>query len=454
MRRLLRTKAAAVVVASLASMVGQPVAAAQTLDELLQAVRQGWSVEQRQNDEREDRFRRERDRQQELLEEAYRMLAEEESRSQRLEKNFEEHETSIAQLEETLKERLGALGEAFGMVRQAAADTRENIRASVVSAQISGRDEFLEQLAQSKALPSIKALRRLWATLFEEMMESGKVVRFQAPVVRPKGREEPSEVVRVGSFNVVSGGLYLEWDPEVQKLAELGRQPRSRTLSTAAKFEEETDGLKPFWIDPSRGQILSLLVQTPNTRERIDQGGAIGMAIIVLGVLAGLMGLLRLVYVSLINRKVRRQQTAAEPTNDNPLGRVMMVYKDNRGIDTETLEFKLDEAILRETSRVERFLWVIKAVSVVAPLMGLLGTVTGMIRTFQIIMLYGTGDPRLMAGGISEALVTTMLGLFVAIPLVLLHAFIMSSAKRIMDVVEEQSAGMVAEQAERSHASA
>jgi len=288
--------------------------------------------------------------------------------------------------------------------------------------------------------------------LLEEMTEQGKVVRFEAPVIRPQGKEERRRVVRIGAFNVISGGKYLEWDADVQKLAELPRQPGSRKLAAAASFEKATSGLNPFWLDPSRGQILSLLVQTPSARERIDQGGPIGKAIIVLGVLAGILGVVRLGVVWWTDRKVRRQQSSEEPSADNPLGRVLMVYRENLNADAETLELKLDEAILRETARMERLLWVVKAVSVVAPLMGLLGTVTGMIRTFQMIMLYGTGDPRLMAGGISEALVTTMLGLFVAIPLVLLHAFISSGSKRIIDVVEEQSAGMIAEQAERRHA--
>ncbi len=426
--------------------------APRTLEELLERVRKGWRAERRENAEREARFRRERDRQRELLEQAERSLAAEEERSRKLEKQFEENERRIAQLEATLKERLGTLGEAFGVVRQVAGDTRAQVRQSVVSAELPGRDRFLGELAESKSLPSVEALRKLWLALLEEMTESGKVTRFETDVVLPGGNEERRQVVRVGAFNLISNGKYLEWDADVQKVAELARQPSRRKLAAAAAFERATEGLHPFWLDPSRGQILSLLVQTPSTRERIDQGGPIGLAIIALGVFAGLVGLVRLAIVWWTDRKVRRQQEREEPSSDNPLGRVLLVYRENQKADPETLELRLDEAILRETSRLERLLWLVKAVSVVAPLMGLLGTVTGMIRTFQMIMLYGTGDPRLMAGGISEALVTTMLGLFVAIPLVLLHAFISSGSKRIIDVIEEQSAGMVAEQAERRRA--
>ena len=74
------------------------------------------------------------------------------------------------------------------------------------------------------------------------------------------------------------------------------------------------------------------------------------------------------------------------------------------------------------------------------------GTVTGMIRTFQSITLFGAGDPRMMAGGISEALVTTMLGLVTAIPLVLMHAALANNTKKIVDTLDEQSAGLIAQQ--------
>ncbi len=201
-------------------------------------------------------------------------------------------------------------------------------------------------------------------------------------------------------------------------------------------------------VDPSGGTLLSLLVQTPDISERVNQGGGVGYAIIVLGGLASLLGLWRLSVVTMTSRKVTAQKNSDEITTDNPLGRVLSVWERNQLVDIETLELKLDEVIMRESSSLDKFLWVIKVASVLAPLMGLLGTVTGMIRTFQSIMLYGAGDPKLMAGGISEALVTTMLGLIVAIPLVFLHAWVASSCKRVVEVLDEQAAGIVARRAE------
>jgi biopolymer transport protein ExbB len=257
------------------------------------------------------------------------------------------------------------------------------------------------------------------------------------------------QVIRVGAFNAISGGKYLRWLPEVGKLSELSRQPPSRYLGTVASFEQARDGLNTLAIDPSRGSILSMVIETPSRGERVQQGGPIGYTIIVLGVLAGLLGLARLVVVYFTGRKVKAQQRSDEASDGNPLGRVLAVFNENRDADVETLELKLDEAILRESAKLDRFLWAIKVVSVVAPLMGLLGTVTGMIRVFTTITLVGTGDPKMMASGISEALVTTMLGLLVAIPLVLIHAFVSSGTKEIVEVLEEQSAGLVARQAEK-----
>ena len=146
--------------------------------------------------------------------------------------------------------------------------------------------------------------------------------------------------------------------------------------------------------------------------------------ILCLGALALIGGVIRMVYLVSLHAKFGAQCSAESASESNPLGRVMKVYQDSPDLDTETLELKLDEAILKEQSHIDSFLWAIKVVSVAAPLMGLLGTVTGMIETFQAITLFGTGDPKLMAGGISEALVTTMLGLIVAIPLVLLHSWL------------------------------
>ena len=201
-------------------------------------------------------------------------------------------------------------------------------------------------------------------------------------------------------------------------------------------------------IDPSMGQLLGLLVQTPNLIERVDQGGVVGYTIIGAAILGVLVGTWKLFSLYMTQMAVSGQMRKKKASKGNPLGRVMMAYDANRDADVETVSLKLDDAILKEVPKLEGGLNLVKVLAAVAPLMGLLGTVIGMIQTFQAITLFGTGDPKLMAGGISVALMTTVLGLIAAIPLLLLHSFAASSSRRTSQILEEQAAGMIAEHAE------
>jgi biopolymer transport protein ExbB len=272
-------------------------------------------------------------------------------------------------------------------------------------------------------------------------------------VVGVDGSRSTRNVVRVGAFNIVSDGRYLAYEPSTRTVSELVRQPdQRRFISSASDVVNAQDGFVPFGVDVTRGQILALLIQHPNLRERIAQGAEIGYLIIALGILGLLLAGERLLTLTILSRKVSSQLKADEPRTDNPLGRVLKVYYDNKHVDVETLELKLSEAIIKETPKLQRFLLFLKIISVVAPLMGLLGTVTGMIQTFQAITLFGTGDPTLMAGGISQALVTTVLGLTVAIPIVLLHTIVSGRSRRIINILQEQSAGIVAQHSEAENA--
>jgi len=427
-----------------------PLPKSNTMDELLKRVKSGWNGERKENRDREREFAKAKADQQRLLNDAKVERAALERRSETLETTFEANEISLTQLEDTLTERLGALGELFGVVRQVAGDTRSQVEGSLVSAQIPGREKFLEELGKNKSLPSIEALEQLWFILHQEMTELGKVVRFTTTVVSVDGKQSQREVVRVGAFNALSGGVYLIYVDN--KLQELPKQPAGTYLDTVPGFEKATSGLATLALDPSRGSILRVLIQTPGFVERIKLGGGVGYAIIVLGLLAGTLAIVRWIVVSLIGRKVASQKKSDQVRDDNPLGRVLGIYESNRDSDVETLELKLDEVIMRESASLDKMLWAVKVVSVVAPLMGLLGTVTGMIRTFQAITLFGTGDPKMMASGISEALVTTMLGLYVAIPLVLLHALVSNTAKGVVEILEEQAAGLIARRAEQTDA--
>jgi biopolymer transport protein ExbB len=442
------------VIACLAFGLGNTAYAAQpvSLDELLEQVKQGRIKDATENQKRIEEFQRDRSRQQQLLRNMEAEKVRQENLSQQLEDTFEINDAAIIDLERALQERLGELKELFGVLQQAAGDARGNFDTSVTQIQFPNRGEWLTEFAQKMGsttrMPTLEEIERVWFELQREMTESAKVARINTTVVNANGEEEEREVVRVGLFNVVSDGKYLEYVPETGRLVELQRQPQSRYTGRAEDLQEAADGMNAFAVDPTRGQLLALLVQSPSLMERIQQGQIVGYTIIALGLIGLLVAIWRLLSLSTTAAKVSGQTKNLEKAGDNQLGRVIKVAHDNPDADVEALELKLGEAILKETPKFTAMLPFLKIISVVAPLLGLLGTVTGMIITFQAITLYGAGDPKLMAGGISTALVTTVLGLCVAIPMVFLHTLVQSRAKRLTQILQEEAAGMLSERAE------
>jgi biopolymer transport protein ExbB len=428
---------------------------AMSMDELLRAVEQGRVKDNQENKEREKRFRAAGADQDRLLREARAEKTAQEKRSERLEAIAEKNKEEIAKLDAELNIRLGDLKELFGVMQQVAGDARTRFDTSLTSVQYPDRVAFLEGLAKKigsgNQLPSLNDIDRLWFELQREMTESGKVVKFTTPVMTVDGKETSMEVARVGLFNIVADGKYLIF--EDGDLAELPRQPEAgRFTGSTSDLLSSDGGMVRFGIDPTLGGVLKTYVARPNLMERIQQGGLVGYLIIALGIVGLLISIERMIVLGAASQKVTAQLATETPNSNNALGRVLSVYVNNKATDTETLELKLSEAIFKETPALNRALLFIKIISVVAPLMGLLGTVTGMIQTFQAITLYGTGDPKLMAGGISQALVTTVLGLTVAIPMVLLHTLVSGRSKRIVQVLQEQSAGIIAEHAESNSA--
>ncbi|HLF32529.1 MAG TPA: MotA/TolQ/ExbB proton channel family protein [Xanthomonadales bacterium] len=430
-----------------------PLAGAQTLDELARTVREAANSEARINQQREDEFVRDRNNQQAMLSQVREELAGENARSDRLRVEYDDHERALAELETTLAERMGNLGELFGVVRQAAGDIQAALDDSMVTAQMPGRTQFLSDLAQRRELPTVHELRQLWSAVVTEIAEGGKVVRFVAPVERTSGQKEDLEVVRVGVFNAAADGVFLDWDTSRSRehLIELARQPSSRFAGMAEDLQStDTGTLTPMAVDFTRGQILRAVVQTKTPWERVEEdGGPVGWVIVGVGIFGLLLCGWKAFSLYTTGGRMSRQVKSNVADKKNPLGRVLAVYTDNPDTDIETLELKLDEAILRESAPIETGLAFIKVLYVVAPLLGLLGTVVGMIETFQMITLFGTGDPRMMAGGISTALVTTVQGLVVAIPLTILHSFLQGKAKALIQTLEEQAAGIIARMAER-----
>lgn len=451
MKKLFKPAIAAILSATFAvSAFAAP--KAMNLDELLKRLEQGQAAQSAENKTREQEFLSQRAEQDRLLKESIQRRDNAIKLSEKLETNFEQNEFKLGDLSETLNKRMGSLKELFGVLQQVSGDTASKLKTSNVSAQFPGRDVFFEDLAQSMGgssnLASIEEIEAVWFQLQREMTEQGKVARFETEVVEASGNKVTKEVVRVGAFALVADGQYLELNVTTGTVSELLRQPSGRFLSSAAELQNSTDAVVPFAMDPTGGSILGLLVQAPTTQERVEQGGEVGYVIIVVGIIAFLIALERFVSLSIIGAKVKRQLKTKEPMDNNPLGRVLKVNHQFPNVAYETLELKLSEAILREMPKITRNLTLIKIVSVVAPLLGLLGTVTGMIKTFQAITLFGAGDPKLMAGGISTALMTTVLGLVVAIPTVVLSSVLNTRSKNILFIIQEQSAGIIAERAE------
>jgi len=419
---------------------------ASSLDELLKKLEQGKIAQSVQNTAREAEFNAKKSEQNRLLKQANATRDSEVKLSTELEAQFQDNEIKLANKTDALNKRMGELKELFGVLQQVAGDTKSKFQTSVVSAQIANRGEFLDEFAQSMGssskLASIEEIERLWFELQREMTETGKVHKFKRDIVLANGEKASTDVLRVGGFNLVADGKYLQYVDETGSVAELIRQPTSRYLASAADLTSTPSGVVPFALDPTGGSILSLLVQAPNTQERVEQGGSVGY--IILGI--GLIGLL--ISLMIIGGKVNRQLKSSTASNSNPLGRVMLVKDENKGADIDTLELKLSERILKEVPKLTTRLTMIKIISVVAPLIGLLGTVVGMINTFQAITLFGTGDPKLMAGGISQALVTTVLGLVVAIPMVFISTMLNTRSRGIINILQHQSAGILAEHTE------
>lgn len=449
MKRIIVTLAAGL----LATGAVQAQDEAASMDELLNMVQQGQARDSQEARQRLQRFQQNRNEQQQLLNQAQAERTRQENNSQQLETQFAENQQAIAEQRAALDERLGALKELFGVLQMVSGDAQGRFNNSLTSLQYPDRSEFLVELgskmASASSLASIEDIERLWYELQREVTEQGKIVQFPYQYATAEGERVQGNIARIGVFNLAAEDGYLQYDPETGNVSELQRQPDQSRFVDSTSDILNAEGTTRFGLDVTRGGILALLVDSPTLTDRINQGGIVGYCIIGLGIIGLLIAIWRAIALSSDSRKVTAQLKRDSASTDNPLGRVLAAYESNRQADTETVELKLSEAALKEMPRLTKGLLFIKVISVVAPLMGLLGTVTGMIKTFQVITLYGAGDPKMMAGGISQALMTTVLGLVVAIPMVLIHTLVSGQSKRIVNILYSQSAGIVAQHAER-----
>lgn len=453
---------------------GLTIVEAPTLDDLLMLMKDKRLIENEMEEQRLRTFLNARDEQASLLQRAESDFEREQQLSRQLDAQQGENETEIANQQTILDERLGSLRELFGVLQQVSGDARGVFNGSIVSTELPDRHIFLNELAAkmgtASQLATVDEMEHLVFLLTQHLRETGKVSRFTGTVQSAGGDQVEQQVLRVGAFNVVTENGYVNYDVATGNMIELARQPSAEFTNTARQaFQTDPGQMVGFAVDPTRGVLLSLETQRASFGEMVGspiapfqgtgcwlpfcngQGGMVGSVIILVGIVGVLLAIERLIMLTLISQKVSAQRKdPGEPREDNPLGRVIGIYHANREVDNETLQLKMGEAVLRETPALTRNIAIVQVISVVAPLMGLLGTVIGMIQTFQAITLFGTGDPKIMASGISTALMTTVLGLCVAIPTVLLHALVSQYSRSVLHVLDEQSEGIIAQHAERS----
>lgn len=440
-------------VAVAAALLALPTAAADTLDDLLEKTRNARALEAKAIEAREQEFLANRDKQKELLAAAKAEFDAAQAKSTALSKQFDGNELKLNELETLLKSREGNLGELFGVTRQVAGDLSSVISGSLVSSQFPGRDAFFTKLATAKALPSIEELERLWFELLREMTETGRVARFETEIVTPAGEKETAEVVRIGGFTAISKGRYLTWNPGSNTLAVLPRQPDAKLVDMARAVQQSESGYTRSVVDPSRGVLTALYTQRPGLWERIEHGEAVGYVILAVGAIAALCSIYQLVFLMRVRLAVARQLKQLErPTPDNPLGRVLATFRSDPSQieeDADVVELRISEAVLREQPSLERFQSFLRLAVAAGPLLGLIGTVIGMIVTFQSITETGSSDPKLMANGIGQAMIATVLGLGIAVPFLFVNAGLASMSDGVLQVLNEQSTGILAEHIER-----
>ncbi len=447
-----------VAVLALQALLPATASAAVTLEQLLEQVKNTRNQEAQVNAQRLKEFTANRAEQQRLLADAEKALAAAEARSNALSAEFDKNEKEINDANALLRERQGNLGELFGVTRQVAGDAANVMEQSIISSQYPDREDFLRTLASAKTLPSITELERLWFEMQREMTATGQVVRFQHSITTPDGKSEPAEVFRIGPFTIASNGRYLAYLPSLKSLNVLARQPPSEFQDAARDVQKATSGYVRGIVDPGRGVLIALYGERPDVMERIHAGHFVGYVIITVGLIGLLCWLFQFIYLIRARLAVASQRKDLDhPRADNPLGRVLLAFKGDQSRieeDFEVAELRIDEATLGEIPKLERFQAFLRLAVAAGPLLGLIGTVIGMIITFQSITESGSSDPKLMAAGISQAMIATVLGLGIAIPLLFGNAVLTSMSRQLVSLLDEQSKGLLAEMIEKRSGSA
>jgi len=421
---------------------------AESLDSLLNDVIQETNKQKSIDKSRESKFLSDLQSAKKLLKEKKAALRLQKQKTEDLKNLFEKQKVSIAKYQNDLDKKSENLKDLFSALKQDSRDFLSLLHGSMTSVQIGDREQFLEKISKTGATPNIDDIKKFWTLYLQEIIESGKIETFETSVIESDGNKKKERVTRVGLFSAFNSNEYIKYDNSLEGFVSLVRQPNSNYLDYIQKYYKEKNQIVPLLIDPTRGVLFSMLKEKPTIKERVTQGGIIGYIILALGALTLLFSLYRyLKYVQMLS-KIKKQFTSDEASSDNPLGRILRSFKKHESKEISVLEGKMDAALIKEIPEIQSGLPMIKLVAAVAPLLGLLGTVTGMIETFQAITLFGSGDPKLMAGGISQALMTTVLGLVVAIPILFIYSILNSQSKKIIEILTQQTSALIAKKLE------
>lgn len=436
--------------------------AADSLDSLLKDVLAGRTADQQAAEQAKATFNAASAAdQQKMLQEAVARRDALDARSKDLSSQFSANELKINDFDKQIRDKAGSLGlaEIFGLSRQIAGDSAVALEQSLISTQFPAaagemdRSTVLREFSVSKSVPVTADIERLWFELQREMVASGQVAKYKTTVIAPSGERSQQEVIRIGPFIASSGGKVLQYMPALQELSVFPRQPPSSILGYVRKLDSATDGYVQTVVDSTRGVLMSLYVERPTWVQRVEHGEQVNWVILLVGAVGTICFLFQLVYLLMVRMRVKAQlKHLDQPVKDNPLGRVLLAFTGDKGNierEADVAELRIAEAVSREVPKLERFQALLRLSVAAGPLLGLIGTVLGMIITFQAITESGSGDPKLMAHGIGAAMIATVLGLGIAIPLLFANALLVTLSHGVTQVIEEQSAGMLAESIER-----
>ena len=363
-----------------------------------------------------------------LLNDAKRKLENENIRNTKLEAEFEKNEKALAELEEKLQIKIGVLGELFGVTRQYAGELAAASENSVVFYEFPNRLERLKEVSKIQ-VHKLSELEDLWLAYLDEIVAGSQIKTVNTQITDPDGDTVDGSIIRYGLFSASYKNKFVTPSSSLNSFKLLAKQPESNITRTLRQHSRANDYAKVS-IDPTRGFLLSLYLDKPGWFQRIAQGKLIGFIIILIGVAGTAFSIFKIYKLRGYTYEVMNDDSKVLSDLNSSL---------NTNVSRESKENLVDEIIINYTGTIEFGTNWIKFFAAVAPLLGLLGTVIGMIETFQAITLFGTGDPKQMAGGISQALVTTMLGLIVAAPLLGMYTYISEKTSSIVQVLDEKA---------------